>query len=146
MLATVTPSLSFPVMHGQRSDQIMSILVDILVNGFMAYGLTLMINRQPSGYLFRTPMNKKSVFNVPSNFIILQAVALMRQALSLNGPFVGLVAEIASFSYRRSIAVKLPGYRRVIPTQLTGDAPETLTFCFQDADLVSLLYCQMRII
>jgi hypothetical protein len=34
----------------------------------------------------------------------------------------------------------------VMPAQLMGNAPETLTLRFQDADLVSLLYCQMRII
>ena len=124
----------------------MSFLVDELVNGLMAYGLALMVNCQSSCDLFRTPLQMKSGLDVPLNFLILQPVSLMRQALSQNRSFMSLVAQVASFTHRRSVAVEFSGNGRVMPAQLMGNAPETLTLRFQDADLVSLLYCQMRII
>lgn len=145
MLSAVTPFLSFPMMSGQCFDQIMSFFVDILINGLMAYGLTFKIARHSSGNLFRAPMSRKTKFNVLSNVFIFQSISLMCLALSLNRSFMSLVAQVASFSNRRSVAVEFPRYRRVIPTQFFGDSPKTQTFRFKDAYLIPLLYRQMRI-
>jgi hypothetical protein len=123
----------------------MSFFVDKLVNGLMADRLAFEIRRQPPGDLFRTPMYRKTMFNVPLNVFILQSVPLMRLALSLNRSFMSLVAQVASFSNRRSVSFEFPRYRRVIPSQFSGDTPKTQTFRFQDADLVPLLYRKMKI-
>ena len=145
MLSTMTPFLSFSVMSGQCFDQIMSFFVDELVNGFRAYGLALQIRRQPPGDLFRAPLYRKTMFNVPLNVFIFQSVSLMRLTLSLNRSFMSLVAQVASFSNRRSVSFEFPRYRRVIPSQFSSDTSKTQAFRFQDAYLIPLLYRQMGI-
>jgi hypothetical protein len=84
------------------------LLVNPLIDGFMANGESRMVGGQSPGDKFWRPSQVKTCFGILTNKVVLEPLSPMGFAATLIRSFLGFVRQVIPGINRRGISLKLP--------------------------------------
>jgi hypothetical protein len=92
----------------QGQNEMGSLLVNPLIDGFMANGLPRAIDSEPPGDKFRRPSEAKAFFDITPSRVAFEPLPPMGFVLAFIGSLLGFVSQVISGINRRGISFKLP--------------------------------------
>jgi len=92
----------------QGQNEMGSLLVNPLIDGFMANGLPRAIDGEPPGDKFWRPSEAKAFFDITPNRVAFEPLPPMGFVLAFVGSVLGFVSQVISGINRRGISLKLP--------------------------------------
>jgi hypothetical protein len=108
MFPGVPPVFALAMGSDQGQNEIGSILVDPLINSFMANGESRVLEAQSSGDKFWRPSQANAFFGILSNQIHFQSLSLVGFPVPFIRSFLGFVSQVIASVNRRGISLKLP--------------------------------------
>jgi hypothetical protein len=108
MLSGVASVFALAMGSHQRQNEMGGLLVNPLIDGFMANGLPGVIDGEPPGGKFRRPSEAKAFFDITPNRVVFEPLPPMGLVLAFIGSLLGFVSQVISGINRRGISLKLP--------------------------------------
>ena len=99
---------TFAMGSDQGQNKMSGILVNPLIDGFMANRASRVVDSQSSGDKFRRPSQGEAFFDILADKVVLKPLSLMGFALAPIGSALSFVREVIAGINRRSVSFKLP--------------------------------------
>ena len=122
---------AFPMGTNQENNEAAGFLVDPLINGFGANGLSRVFEGQSSSDKLRRPSQADVLCDIPPDKVIFKPFSPVRFVLSFGRSFLGFVREIISGINGRGISLKLSRKRARISLEDLGDLSQGVAFGFE---------------
>lgn len=131
--------VTFAMGSNEESDKMPCLLIDPLINRFVADRIARISQLKSAGDKFGRPSGKKLVLDEPSNGVILESCSPMREAVSVIRPCLSFVGQVIPCVDRRGITLELSGEGAGISTENLGNLSKRLAFAFKDSEQITFM-------
>ena len=108
MFSGISPVSALAMSPHQRQDKRGRILIDPLIDGFMANGLFGVLDGESTGNEFGRPPKTKAFFDIVSDKFAFEPLASMGLVLAPLRPFLSLVGQVIAGINGRGVALEFP--------------------------------------